>query len=178
MTLSELKNMLHKDNQRWEQELGKNKINFFLLFLFLREYRIVVRLRLCEYLRSKKSLFLIYCFERFLYRRVTLRNGCDIPSRTKIGAGFVIHHCTGIVINPNAVIGENCTIRGGTVIGSTNKGVPILGDNVNMGVHAIIIGNVQIGNGCVIGAGAVVTKSTEPNGVYAGVPARKIKERS
>lgn len=178
MTLSELKNLLYKDKQRWNQELGKNKINFFLLFLFLREYRIVVRLRLCEYLRSKKPLFLIYCIERFLYRRVTLRNGCDIPSRTKIGAGFVIHHCTGIVINPNAIIGKNCTIRGGAVIGSANKGVPSLGDNVNIGVHAIIIGNVHIGNGCVIGAGAVVTKSTEPNGVYAGIPARKIKERS
>lgn len=172
-----LLDVMNKDNLRWKQELGKENVNFFLLFLFLREYRIVVRLRLCEYLRSKKALFLVYCFERFLYRRVTLRNGCDIPSRTKIGAGFVIHHCTGIVINPNAVIGENCTIRGGAVIGSTNKGVPILGDNVNMGVHAIIIGNVQIGNGCVIGAGSVVTKSFPDNSVIAGVPAKLIRMR-
>lgn len=170
-------NLISQDKQRWKQELGNNKINFFLLYLFLREYRIVVRLRLCEYLRTKKILFLIYCIERFLYRRVTLKNGCDIPSRTKIGAGFVIHHCTGIIINPKTTIGENFTIRGGAVIGSTNKGVPVIGDNVNMGVHAVVIGNIKIGNGCIIGAGSVVTKSFPDNSVIAGVPAKIIRTR-
>ncbi len=47
-----------------------------------------------------------------------------------------------------------------------------------MGVHCVVIGNVEIASGCVIGAGAVVTKSTEPNSIYVGVPARKIKERN
>lgn len=176
MKFNEFLSLLHKDKLRWKQELGKNKINFLLIFLFLSEYRIVVRLRLCEYLRSKKLLFLIYCFERFLYRCVTLKNGCDIPSRTKIGAGFVIHHCTGIVINPNAAIGENCTIRGSCDWGN-NNGVPVIGDNVNIGVHAVVIGNIKIGNDCVIGAGSVVTKSFPDNSVIAGVPAKIIKER-
>ncbi|MBP3367307.1 MAG: hypothetical protein J6K96_10035 [Treponema sp.] len=63
------------------------------------------------------------------------------------------------------------------MIGAGNFGVPVIGDNVNMGVHSIVIGNIKIADNCVIGAGAVVTKSTEPNCVYAGVPARKIKER-
>lgn len=43
-----------------------------------------------------------------------------------------------------------------------------------MGVHCVVIGKIEISSGCVIGAGAVVTKSTEPNSVYAGVPAKKI----
>lgn len=63
------------------------------------------------------------------------------------------------------------------MIGSTSKGVPVIGDNVNMGVHAVVIGNIKIGNGCIIGAGAVVTKSFPENSVIAGVPAKIIKER-
>jgi acetyltransferase-like isoleucine patch superfamily enzyme len=48
---------------------------------------------------------------------------------------------------------------------------------VVLGVHATVIGATTIESGCIIGAGAVVTKSTKPNGVYAGVPAKRIKER-
>lgn len=45
-----------------------------------------------------------------------------------------------------------------------------------IGAGAIILPGITIGEGCVIGAGAVVTKDCEPNGVYAGVPAKRIKE--
>lgn len=84
MKFNDFLRSLHKDKLRWKQELGKNKIIFFLLFLFLREYRIMVQLRLCEYLRSKKLLFLIYCFARLFYRRTTFKNGYVI------GAGSVV----------------------------------------------------------------------------------------
>ena len=60
--------------------------------------------------------------------------------------------------------------------GVTQKGINIE-DNVWIGANVTILDGVTIKSGCVIGAGAVVTKSTEPNGIYAGVPARKIKER-
>lgn len=49
--------------------------------------------------------------------------------------------------------------------------------NVWIGAKAIILGNVTVHEGCVVGAGAVVTKDTEENGVYAGVPARCVKKR-
>ncbi len=112
MKFNDFLKILVLDKKRWDFELGK-KINPLFLYFFLREYKIVVRKRFCEYLRTKKSLFFIYCIERFLYRQLTLKNGCDIPSRTKIGPGFVIHHCNGIIINSAAVIGSNFTIRGG-----------------------------------------------------------------
>ena len=50
-------------------------------------------------------------------------------------------------------------------------------ENVWIGAKAAILSGVTIGRGCVVGAGAVVTRSTEPDGVYVGVPARRIKER-
>lgn len=152
MKLYELHTILKQDKAQWKKELGKNRINFLFLYVFLKEYRITVRKRLCEFLCSHKLLFLLYCIERFLYRHVTLSNGCDIPSRTRIGSRWV-------------------------VIGMTEQGVPVVGNNVCFGTHAVVIGNVTVADNCIVGAGAVVTKSTEPNGVYAGVPARRIKER-
>lgn len=45
-----------------------------------------------------------------------------------------------------------------------------------IGAGAVILGGVDVAPGCVIAAGAVVTKDTEPNGVYGGVPAARIKD--
>lgn len=51
-----------------------------------------------------------------------------------------------------------------------------IGKNVWIGAHATILPGVNIGDGAIIGAGAVVTKNVEPNTVVAGVPARVIKK--
>ena len=50
-------------------------------------------------------------------------------------------------------------------------------ENVWIGAKAAILSGVTVRRGCVVGAGAIVTKSTEPEGVYIGVPARRAKER-
>jgi acetyltransferase-like isoleucine patch superfamily enzyme len=60
--------------------------------------------------------------------------------------------------------------------GLSRKGV-VIEDDVWIGAHATVLDGVHIAKGCVIAAGAVVTRSTKPFGVYAGVPARRIKER-
>ena len=60
--------------------------------------------------------------------------------------------------------------------GIRSKGI-IIGDDVWVGMGSKILDGVQISTGSVIGAGSVVTKSTEPYGVYVGVPARKISSR-
>ena len=49
-------------------------------------------------------------------------------------------------------------------------------DGCWIGMRAIILPGVTIAEGCVIAAGAVVNKSTEPDGLYAGVPARRVKD--
>jgi maltose O-acetyltransferase len=51
-----------------------------------------------------------------------------------------------------------------------------VGNGCWIGANALILPGVDIGSGCVIAAGAVVTKSCQPNGVYAGVPARRVKD--
>ena len=52
----------------------------------------------------------------------------------------------------------------------------VVEDGAWIGASCTILPNVTIANGCVIAAGSVVTKSTEPNGLYAGVPAKRIKD--
>lgn len=53
----------------------------------------------------------------------------------------------------------------------------IIDDGVWIGANVIILSGVHISEGCVIAAGAVVSKSTEPYGIYGGVPAKLIKMR-
>lgn len=52
-----------------------------------------------------------------------------------------------------------------------------IGSDVWIGTRAVIRDGVTVGHGCVIGAGAVVTKDTEPYGIYVGVPAKLTRFR-
>lgn len=78
-----------------------------------------------------------------------------------------------------ARIGENCIFHGNNMAGNKRTGaseaIPTIGNRVDIGYGAMIIGNVTIADDCIIGAGAVVTKSfTTPNSIIAGVPAKVI----
>jgi serine O-acetyltransferase len=60
--------------------------------------------------------------------------------------------------------------------GGSSK-APKIGNNVYIGPGAVIYGNIEIADGCYIGANAVVNKSfLEPNSVIAGVPGRVLKK--
>ncbi len=94
-----------------------------------------------------------------------------------VGEGLRICHHSVII---NGFVGKNCTFHGNNVLGNKASGeknkVPRIGSNVDVGIGAMIIGDVTIADNCVIGAGAVVTKSfTTPGSVIAGVPAKLVK---
>lgn len=58
-----------------------------------------------------------------------------------------------------------------------NIPLPItIGSGSWIGAGAIVLAGVTVGSGCIVGAGAIVNKDCEPNGVYAGVPARRIRD--
>jgi serine acetyltransferase len=102
--------------------------------------------------------------------------GVSIPRNCKIGRGLIIYHYSGIVINGSVVIGENCVIRQGVTIGNKNfeNDVPVLGNNVDIGAGAVIIGKIKIGNNVKIGANAVVLKDVPDSHIAVGNPARNI----
>ena len=94
------------------------------------------------------------------------------------GEGLTIYHHGTIIVNPSARIGKNCKLHGNNCIGNNGQddNNPVIGDNVDIGFGAVIIGNIQIADNIKIGANAVVNKSfSEPGITIAGVPAKRIK---
>jgi len=79
-------------------------------------------------------------------------------------------------------IGANCRLHLGTVLGpqrDENAPLPVIvGDNVILGTHAVVMGGVTIGDGAVIGANAVVTRDVETNAVISAAPARAVGVRT
>ena len=95
---------------------------------------------------------------------------------TNIEPGLLMYHYN-IVINGNSKIGKNCHLHGNNCIGNDGKSddCPVVGDNVSLGVGAVIIGNVTIANNIKIGAGAVVVHSFLEDGItIGGIPAKKL----
>ena len=94
----------------------------------------------------------------------------------KFGKEIRIYH-SGIIINKNAIIGDNVKLHGFNCIGNKgeSKNAPKIGNNVDIGIGAVIIGNIKIADNITIGANATVTKSFLEEGItIAGTPAKKI----
>lgn len=107
---------------------------------------------------------------------------CDIPPQVFISKTTGLRHQgLGVVIHPNAKIGENNVIRQHVSIGTNAKPgegglAPQIGNNVMIGAGACILGNISIGNNVIIGANAVVLKDIPDNCVAVGVPAQVIRK--
>ena len=84
----------------------------------------------------------------------------DWGLKLDIGPGLYMGHVYGITLNPKVKIGKNCNIHKGVTIGQENrgkrKGVPVIGDEVWIGINATIVGNVHIGNDVLIAPGAYI----------------------
>ncbi|MBN2474334.1 MAG: hypothetical protein JXB62_06985 [Pirellulales bacterium] len=93
-----------------------------------------------------------------------------------IGKGlYVSHPCLGLTLYPYLVCGRNLRLGGGNCIGAREKLKPgdvVLGDNVTLGVNAVILGPVRIGSNVTVGANAVVIKDVPDGMCVSGVPAR------
>lgn len=103
-----------------------------------------------------------------------LLNGVTIGAGARIAPGFVIQHSVGVVINTNAVLGEECILEGGVVIGASDRRSPTIADHVYIGSGACVIGGVSVGAGSKIGANAVVVKDIAPKSTVVGIPAREL----
>ncbi|WP_415114721.1 serine O-acetyltransferase [Paraburkholderia sp.] len=117
---------------------------------------------------------------RLLYRLVVdWVMGIDIPCQVTIGRGVVLYHSVGIVINDRVTIGDGCTIRHGVTIGNKlgkdgESAPPSVGQRVEFGAGAIVIGDISIGDDAKVGAGAVVTRDVARGAVVVGNPAREV----
>lgn len=149
-------------------------------------WKFIKLLRKCEYYRtktrkSKNPLWMaLYWIVRTRKNHLGVFIGVEIPEDV-FGEGLVIHHNGSIVVNGSSKIGNNCKLHGDNCIGNTGKvdsltDCPRIGNNVEIGVGAKILGGVIIADNIKIGANAVVTKSFEEEGItLIGIPARKLE---
>lgn len=151
------------DKKRWS-----NKKPYLLP-----QYRFVRFKRKCESYRKNRNYFFFLIY-RVIYQYYKTRYLTDIPASVEIGAGFKIEHLGNIVVNPNAIIGENVTILNGVLIGQQNrgrnKGYPTIGNKVWIGTNSIIVGAVTIGNNVLIAPGSYVNFDVPDNSIVIRNP--------
>jgi serine O-acetyltransferase len=112
-----------------------------------------------------------------LLRLTEAFTGIELPPQTTVGPGLRIWHGGNLTINPNSRIGADCVLRHGVTIGNlTPEGpTPTIGDRVQLGAYAQVLGGITVGDDARIGAMSVVLKDVPPGATAVGVPARIIQ---
>lgn len=149
---------------------GKLSIKIWVLALLpLNEsFQLIFWHRFCQYHGP------LYYFARLMFWNLSRKHHVHLSRHTKIGYAFKISHLTPMVINWRTEFGDNCTVFQFCSVGSVTGGAAKFGNNVYIGPHTSIIGEVNIGNNVTIGAGSVVTKDIPDNATVVGTPAKII----
>lgn len=113
-------------------------------------------------------------YYRYMFRKTALENGIEIHPDTQIGGGLYLGHPYNITMNPKVVIGKNLNIHKGALIGQENrgkrKGTPTIGNNVWIGINAVIVGNITIGDDVLIAPNSYINCDIPSHSVVFGNP--------
>lgn len=141
-------------------------------------FKYIIFLRKDEFYSNKRKTIIdkiMGAYYRRMHNYLGLKLGISIPINT-FGKGLLIYHSQGIIIHRNVRCGDYCKLHGLNCIGNNGSeeinGCPQIGDELDLGVGAKIIGNIKMGKGIKVGCNAVVCKSCiEDNVVLIGIPA-------
>lgn len=162
---------LREDWQTYERDLARQGLWVMAVYRFGRwRYRLKP-----GWLRVPFSF--IYKVLKLLSQILT---GIDLPCEVTVGRRLLIEHFGGIVISGDTVLGDDVVIRNGVTIGLKRireAGAPVIGNRVDIGTGAKVLGSITIGDDVVIGANAVVLTDVPPNSLAVGVPARIIPRK-
>lgn len=183
-TKEQLRRFIQADNADYFAKPLKNRLvgafcadgDYFIM-------RYKTRLRKAEYYfnNAEKSRihFLLALWHERRKNLLGQRLGIEI-SINCFQEGLILYHGGGIVVNPSARIGKNCRLHGGNCIGNAGNSqqTPVLGDGVDLGFGACVIGGVKLADRVTVGAGAVVVKDCPEEGaVLVGVPAAPVRRQ-
>ena len=157
---------IREDWRTYDRQLSRQGLWVMLVYRYGR-WRYSIRPR---WLRLPFSLAY-----KFLKPISEILTGIELPCEVVLGRRFRIDHFGGIVISGDAVFGDDCVIRNGVTVGLRHAGVrgsPVIGNRVDIGAGAKLLGPIHIGDNVAIGANAVVLKDVPPNSIAVGVPAR------
>lgn len=119
----------------------------------------------------RKVMSLVY---KIFYKVTQILTGIELPCEVSVGNNFRIDHFGGIIISGYASFGDDCVVRNDVTVGLKNiedKTAPKIGNKVNIGAGAKILGRITIGDNVDIGANAVVIRSVPDNSIAVGIPA-------
>ncbi len=124
---------------------------------------------------SNKNRFL----RKYFQRRIYYKYNCEISHTAQIDFSVKFVHPIAVVVGSNAIIEKNCIIYQCVTVGTSfncNNKMPHIKSGTTISTGAKIIGDITIGENCIIGANAVITKSIPANSVVVG--ANKILQKS
>lgn len=157
---------IREDWRTYDRQLSRQGLWVMLVYRYGR-WRYSIRPR---WLRLPFSLAY-----KFLKPISEILTGIELPCEVVLGHRFRIDHFGGIVISGDAVFGDDCVIRNGVTVGLRHAGLrgsPVIGNRVDIGAGAKLLGPIHIGDDVAIGANAVVLQDVPPNSIAVGVPAR------
>ena len=124
------------------------------------------------YKLSRKSVVMNKLLQ-FVYK-------CEIPRTAQIGSGVTFNHKgLGVVIHPNSQIEDNVYIEHHVCLGQrtgTDTAAPVVRKNTVIGAYSVILGVVEIGEGCVIGACSLVLHDVPAHTIFYNERIEKTKE--
>jgi len=157
--------LIRKDLKNYQNDWGAQGFWVMVIYRF-GQWRYTVKPSLL-----RKVLSLVY---KIAYKFIQIITGIELPCEAEVGDNFIIDHFGGIVISGYAKFGDNCRIRNGVVVGLkniNNPTAPQIGNDVDIGAGAKILGGITIGNRVTIGANAVVLQDIPDDSIAVGIPA-------
>jgi len=130
-----------------------------------------------QYRWLRMPFSLIY---KILFVFIQIVTGIELPCEAVVGRRLTIEHFGDIIISGDAVFGDDVRIRNGVTVGLRHTGVsgsPTIGNRVDIGAGAKLLGPIHIGDDVAIGANAVVIRDVPANSIAVGVPAKIIPKQ-
>jgi len=162
---------LREDWQTYERNPWRQGLWVMLVYRFGRwRYCLTPRIIRAPFSLLYKILFVV----------IQILTGIELPCEATIGRRFRIDHFGSIIVSGDTVFGDDVVIRNGVTIGlrhTGTRGSPVIGNRVDIGAGAKILGPVTIGDDVAIGANAVVISDVPAQSIAVGIPARIIARR-
>lgn len=153
------------------RQAGNVSIRKFILFFLVNHgYRFLVYFRLVQ---SGSYILKVFRIPLYLTKK---KYGLEISLSAKIGPGLNLQHPFNITLNSKCTLGSNVTIYKNATIGSEMRGkragVPVIGNNVYIGLSAVVVGSVTIGDNVLIAPNSFVNFDVPANSIV--LPGRAI----
>lgn len=118
---------------------------------------------------------LVNLYNALVFREHKIATSCDIS--TPLPRSTELPHPVGIVVGGEVEVGRNVRIQQNVTLGrpapDPDAGYPTVGDDVRIGSGAVVLGDVDLGEGCVVGANSVVLDDVSPHTTVVGSPAEE-----